>query len=253
MRYSLLVPELRVQTGRGLRPVPPHVPRKGELAVRALRKARRSLGPALGVPSLVRATLLRHAARRTLADVSPPRRLCLGSGRAPIPGWVNIDIEPPADVLLDLRYGIPAPAASIQLIYSEHVVEHLDLEEALALFRECRRVLHPSGVIRIATPDLADIIRDYESNWRRHAWVNWPEYGWIDSGVRMVNQGMRGWGHRYLYDFPELRRRLLEAGFAYVERRGIGESSDPDLAGLETREDSSLVVEAYPLPSTVRR
>lgn len=149
-----------------------------------------------------------------------------------------------ADVQLDLRSGIPIADRSASLIYSEHLIEHLPFEDAMTLFKECFRVLSESGVMRIATPDLADIVTDYQSDWRRHAWVNWPQYEWVDSGGRMLNMAARGWGHQYLYDLDELRLRLEQAGFSQVERCRIGESSEPEMRGLETRADSTLVVEA---------
>jgi predicted SAM-dependent methyltransferase len=172
--------------------------------------------------------------------------LCLGSGAAPIDGWINIDLCRPADMILDLRFGLPFVDSTVDFIYSEHLVEHLGLNEGIRLLNECRRILKPDGVLRFATPDLADVIKDYPENWRRHDWVNRPEYAWIDSGARMVNVAFRYWNHRYLYDYRELALRLGQAGFQCVERRTVGSSKYPKLCNLETRPDSKLVVEAQP-------
>lgn len=192
----------------------------------------------------IRGRAFRARSRRQLAARNGPLRLCIGSGAAPIPGWVNIDISPPADVLLDVRYGLPLPDASVERIYSEHVVEHLDVADGLALMREWRRTLAPGGVVRIATPDLEYVVSVYRSTWKEQDWVNWPEYAWIDTGVRMLNASVRLWGHQYLYDFDELALRLRQAGFTTVTRCALGESEHPDLQGLETRLDSRLIVEA---------
>lgn len=197
--------------------------------------------------SQVRGRLMRATAERRLKDAPRPLRLCLGSGHAPIDGWINIDFEPPADVLVDLRFGIPVADGAVQAIYSEHLVEHVTLEGAAQMYREWRRVIAPTGVVRIATPDLERLVTDYRDDWRsRHEWIHWPEYAFIDSPVRMINVAMRAWGHEYLYDFGELKLRLEEAGFSDVRRVDIGQSDDPTLRGLETRADSSLVVEARP-------
>ncbi|HUG06420.1 MAG TPA: methyltransferase domain-containing protein [Candidatus Limnocylindria bacterium] len=196
-------------------------------------------------PAWVRAAWLRRRARAVLRQRSLPLDLCLGSGEAPLPGWVNVDLQGPADVLLDLRFGIPLPDRSVRFIYSEHFIEHLDLEDGLRALRECRRMLMPEGVMRIACPDLEDLARDYQSDWRRHAWVQKPEYTWVDTGARMLNVAMRDWDHRYLYDMPELSRRLREAGFSEIVRKAIGESEHPRLRGLETRPESALIVEAW--------
>jgi predicted SAM-dependent methyltransferase len=49
---------------------------------------------------------------------------------------------------------------TFDFIYSEHFFEHLFLEEAFELLKECYRILKPNGVIRIIVPD-ADM-RTYE-------------------------------------------------------------------------------------------
>ena len=105
-------------------------------------------------------------------------------------------------------------------------------------------MLAPGGRMRIATPDLARLVLDYPQTWLGHDFLNWPEYAWVDSPARLVNLALRGWGHLYLYDFEELRLRLHQAGFGEVARCELGSSSLPDLLELETRIDSTLVVEA---------
>ncbi len=42
---------------------------------------------------------------------------------------------------------------SISFIFSEHFLEHLFLDEAISLLRECRRILRPRGIMRIVVPD----------------------------------------------------------------------------------------------------
>jgi SAM-dependent methyltransferase len=49
---------------------------------------------------------------------------------------------------------------TFDFVYSEHFFEHLFLEEAFELLKECYRILKPNGVIRISVPD-ADM-RTYE-------------------------------------------------------------------------------------------
>ena len=43
--------------------------------------------------------------------------------------------------------------ATFDFIVSEHFFEHLTLPDALALLRECQRILRPGGVIRTSVPD----------------------------------------------------------------------------------------------------
>jgi predicted SAM-dependent methyltransferase len=193
-----------------------------------------------------RAAWYRRRAKKVFSSRPDPILLCVGSGAAPLPGWINIDLRRPADVILDVRFGIPLDDAQVDFIYSEHLIEHLSLEDGMRFFEECRRVLKEHGVARFAAPDLAEIVTDYSTNWQRHDWVKWPEHVWIDSGPRMVNVAMRAWGHRYLYDYEELAMRLHDSGFHHVVREALGRSRYLALQNVETRADSTLIVEAYP-------
>jgi predicted SAM-dependent methyltransferase len=55
---------------------------------------------------------------------------------------------------------LPFDDAAFDFIFSEHFLHHLFFDDALALLRECTRVLKPRGVIRTVVPD-ADL-RTYE-------------------------------------------------------------------------------------------
>ena len=231
-----------IPAGKELR-TPTHV-REAPLYLRGFEYLARGWQAVPARIASVRGRILSQRAKRQLAKLPRPYRLCLGSGRAPIPGWTNGDYFFPADVQLDLRHGIPVPDGSVELIYSEHLIEHFTLDDNLRLLAECARVLAPGGRMRIATPDLESLVRDYRTTWRDHDWVNWDEYGWISSGTQMLNTAVREWGHVYLWDFEELRQRLEGIGFRGIERFEIGASGTEALRSLETRADSNLIVEA---------
>ena len=55
---------------------------------------------------------------------------------------------------------LPFEDNNIDYIFSEHFFEHLFFDEALALFKECHRILKPGCLIRTCVPD-ADL-RTYE-------------------------------------------------------------------------------------------
>jgi predicted SAM-dependent methyltransferase len=172
-------------------------------------------------------------------------KLHLGSGTVRLGGWVNIDLETPqADVHLDITRGLPFAAGAARLIYHEHVMEHITALQGAFCLKDWFRLLEPGGVLRVATPDLQYLIERYGGNWQDQAWLQLPEYQFIQTRAEMVNVSMRWWGHQYLYDREELERRMREAGFAAVRRCDYGESPVSELAGLETRPDSMLILEA---------
>jgi hypothetical protein len=64
----------------------------------------------------------------------------------------------------------------------------------------------------------------------------------------MVNNIFYNWGHRWVYDFGELKHALTAAGFdpQTVVERGFAEGSVPEVAALdgEGRAHESIYVEA---------
>ena len=171
-------------------------------------------------------------------------KLHLGSGTVHLEGWVNVDLETrEADVHWDITKGLPLPDGCARFIYHEHVMEHITVEQGERCLRDWHRLLQPGGVLRISTPDLAYVVERYTGNWRDQAWLKRPEYAAIATRAEMINASMRWWGHQFLYDEEDLARRMRAAGFATIRRCDYRESAVPALAGLETREDSKLILE----------
>jgi predicted SAM-dependent methyltransferase len=99
-------------------------------------------------------------------------RLNIGCAEVKYPGWMNIDILPDADVVVDVTRGLPWADKSVPYIYNERFVEHLSVEEARAFLAECRRVLLPGGVLRIATPHLEFLLSRAAGDWRDQDWLS---------------------------------------------------------------------------------
>lgn len=84
------------------------------------------------------------------------RRLNVGCGRHPLPGWINLDRVPgPAvDVVADLdalrSAPLPLPDDSIDEFLLAHVIEHL--EDPLGLLQELWRIAKPGALAVIRVP-----------------------------------------------------------------------------------------------------
>jgi predicted SAM-dependent methyltransferase len=188
-----------------------------------------------------------RAAREALKRFEAPYRLHIGCGTVHLPGWVNIDRDPASDVIdvsWDLRHSLPISNGSAEFIFHEHFMEHLTVDEGLALSRESLRLLKPGGILRIGMPDLADVVRQYYENDWRLPWMKKYGYEHIQTRAENINIAFREWEHKWLYDREELYRRLHEAGFATIRDCQCGESAVEALRGLETRDETLLVVEA---------
>lgn len=190
------------------------------------------------------------AARRARRFPRSGLKLHLGCGTVRLEGWINIDLpsragelETKPDLNLDVRKPLPFAAGSARLIYHEHLMEHLTIDEGRRCLGDWLRLLEPGGVLRVATPDLEYLVERYRGDWRDQAWLRQSEYAFIRTRAEMLNVALRWWDHRYVYDGEELERRMREAGFGTVRRCTLGRSTVPELAGLETRADSQLILE----------
>jgi SAM-dependent methyltransferase len=56
---------------------------------------------------------------------------------------------------------IPLADNSVEVLYSSHMLEHLDRVEAKRFLDEARRVLTPDGIIRLAVPDIKALVQKY--------------------------------------------------------------------------------------------
>lgn len=196
------------------------------------------------LPGLIRRPVLRWAdalARvRAGARLGRAHRLHLACGNHLLNGWANIDIDgPPGTVRLDLTRPLPVATGSIDLVFCEHFIEHIDRPEAEHLAGEIVRVLRPGGRFRLSTPDLNVLVEHF----RARRLDTWHDVGWAPSSAcQLLNEGMHSWGHRFVYDKDELEALLRGAGFAIVGRAQHGLSDIPELCGLECRPDHGELI-----------
>lgn len=204
-----------------------------------------------------------------------PVKLNVGCGLVAPLGWVNLDRSPALRVsrlpvinqlalrtglvsrshdqrwpenitVMDVTKGLPYASASVDAVYSSHMLEHIYLDQAERLVREFCRVLRPGGVCRLALPDGEALVRTFLRD--------------LDAGVhdasRYYNQHLHSYPlttpkrvERYLSGFVGARHRwqptaqlveqLLRAGgFPRVERKTFRVGCCPDLQKIETREGS---------------
>jgi SAM-dependent methyltransferase len=167
-------------------------------------------------------------------------KLHLGCGGARLPGWVNIDAYP-AELSMDLRWGLPFEAGSVDHVFMSHVFEHLyHPEESSVVLKHIHRVLSPGGRLRLIVPDIELCIRAYCENDaafmanRQHTWTWWPKAATrLEDFLAYAGAGPRAShfleGHKFGYDFETLAQALTAAGFTNVERSSYMGSKDPVL------------------------
>jgi predicted SAM-dependent methyltransferase len=89
--------------------------------------------------------------------------LNLGCGTRHHDEWTNIDFCSTGTSVMayDLRKGIPLDSETFDVVYHSNLIEHFSKEDAQEFLKECYRVLRYGGILRIAYPDLEQIVLHY--------------------------------------------------------------------------------------------
>jgi len=209
-------------------------------------------------------------------------RVNIGCGQTPTPGWVNFDNSlslrlarvPFLPAMLrsmhllgvkqnafiqfarnnniqygDATQGLPLPAESCEVIYSSHMLEHLDQTGAARFLEEAHRILCPGGIIRLVVPDIRHLVDEYNESGDADAFVKAtlmcaPTPRSLLQRLSLLFVGTRH--HLWMYDGESLRKLLVRNRFVDGEVLPVGETKilDPGWLDLREREAGSVYVEA---------
>lgn len=181
-----------------------------------------------------------------------PVTVTIGAGRRPIPGWINTDVVWRRRCYLDATRRWPVPEGSVDFVYADNVIEHFTLPAGRQVLATTYRALAPGGVVRLATPDVEAVARQYleDGDLARAGMERLTELGGdVRYPVQLVREVYVGAKHYlgFCYDYRALASEMQSVGFD-VERVTAGESRHERLRGLENRmhpaeEATQLVVE----------
>lgn len=168
-------------------------------------------------------------------DMSSPIKIEVGSGGAPVPGYVHVDVDPGMpDLHAVCKMGdepLPYPDNCASEILSNHSCEHVSWLKAGDLFSDWLRVLIPGGRLFFRTPDLEFICKTYlagkftkehpvdEGNMLRI----FGEYGpahWANIKL-FAGQNYSGNFHLYCLDWDLAQQILTKTGFVNIRRLDI--------------------------------
>ena len=116
---------------------------------------------------------------------------------------MDLDTQSQPQVCANLADPLPFRSGVADLMHSEDFIDQLELEDARAFLGECHRILKPTGVVRILTPDLEHMARLYLHDQEQLKYL-WNEHVGIPlqtgTAGEIFNIGMRFAGHTFLYD-----------------------------------------------------
>lgn len=132
---------------------------------------------------------------------SGPHILNLGGGGVLSDRWLTADVTPRADVFMDITKPLPVPDMTVDAVYSEEVIEHIDRQAGRKMLEECFRILKPEGTLRLTTPSLDYFAKRTLSDL---------------AGTQEINDIFYRHGHRFIYSKEAMHRTLRDAGFINI-------------------------------------
>ena len=144
---------------------------------------------------------------------------------------------------------IPENDSSVDVIYSCHMVEHLEKLDVASFFKEARRILKSGGIIRLAVPNIKYQVDNYlkdgdADKFIESTYLTRKKPKTIIAKIKYLIIGDRN--HQWMYDGKSLCNLLSSAGFEETRILEPGLTTIPDQGMLDLTERSpeSVFVEA---------
>lgn len=172
-------------------------------------------------------------------------RLHWGCGPVVAAGWTNSDRDDYGQQHLgDIRGGLPFDTGTFDYAVSHHALQMLTFAELGPALLELRRVLRPTGWLRIGVPDVIAALRAWEAGRTSHFSVADEVEPTIDGKLCLY----LSWYStaRLQFTGPWLADVCRRTGFGQVSVVTHGETSSgiEEITSLDTREWETTYVEA---------
>lgn len=162
----------------------------------------------------------------------------LGCGDIASPEFINVDARPAPHV----HYVCNVTDLSIfqsdyaDLVYACHVLEHIRHTALAKTLWEWRRILKPSGILRLSVPDFDKIVHIYESSDRDINSILGPLIGGQDYQYNV---------HHSVFNHKYLSEKLIEVGFKEVRQWAPERVANHDFKDWA---NSDIVIEGRAFP-----
>lgn len=177
------------------------------------------------------------------------KKLQIGCGANILKGWLNTDLNYTNNIaFLDAGGKFPIESDTFDYVYSEHLFEHLKIEQQINMLQECKRILKKGGVMRTATPSLEFLFKLFSNpgSIENKNYINWavkniPHLRIVNNTIideeehyaYVINNFFKAWGHQMIHNYSSFKKLAIQSGFKQVYHSNVGDSAYPVLRNIE--------------------
>jgi predicted SAM-dependent methyltransferase len=136
-------------------------------------------------------------------------KIDIGAGASPKIGYLSVDLFAKADIQDDVTTLEKFKDNSVDVVNTNHLLEHLNFNDVPRAIGQVYRVLKPNGHWTIEVPDLIWVIKDFLNTAEDRRW------GWKIQTIFGL-QNHQGEFHKTGFSPERLGRLLKDAGFVRI-------------------------------------
>lgn len=166
-------------------------------------------------------------------------KVIFGGHWADYPGWLALS-EADQDITKPLAFN----DESVDVIFTEHVIEHVSFIDGISFMRESKRILKPGGVFRVVTPALEKLLnvslendmgKIYIQNLVRFYKKENDIFG--ELGFNGLSEFYRtfffnsifcGYGHRFIWSAGLMAKVLKSLGYSEARIYEVGQGGNEE-------------------------
>ena len=181
-------------------------------------------------------------------------KINLCSGANLLLGYWNLDLEPKADLILDLeKFLLPFRDDSMDAVVCISAINYFTYDRAQKIIKDVYRVLKPAGVARFGVQDLRILAGKYitrDTNFFLEKLPNGQDRFPGKTIADKLNQwffGFPSYGgktSKYVYDFESLSLLFKIAGFKEIKEKKYRESVLSEIEKIDNRPEQMFFLEA---------
>ena len=193
------------------------------------------------IKQLFRQQLLKRRIVSYHDSIGPEKdfRVVFGGHWSDHPGWLVLT-EDDQDITIPLLFA----DESVDVVFTEHVIEHVSFLDGVAFMREARRILKPGGVFRAVSPVIEKLLsvpldkeqdREYllcleRSYPKEQKLFSTLKFDGLNEFYRtfLLNSIFTGYGHKFIWSAELMAKILKSLGYMEVHIYEVGQGSNEE-------------------------